>query len=118
MQDLFNAHSKCEHCEKEKACIYLKKKTLQEEGCQMSEKFYVKCVSCQKIFKSFYTSKTTNKNLIDINLHSVYAAVTSGGGLTLLRSFCSSIDLPPPVHTVGTLFKIFKSDFEICCRNL
>ena len=77
------------------ACIYFKKNTSRRG---MSEKIFVKCVSCrQKIFKSFYTSKTTNENLIDINLHSVHAAVTTGGGLTSLRSFCSSMDLPPPV---------------------
>ena len=69
------------------ACIYLKKKHFKK---RMSEKFYVKCVSCQKIFKSF-TDKTTNENLIDINLCSVHAVVTSGGGLTSLRSFCSSM---------------------------
>ena len=87
----------------------------------MSEKFYLTCVSCQKIFKSFYTIKTTNENLIDINLRSVHAAVTSGGGLTSLRSFCSSMDLPPPVHTAPYskyLKVILKSSAETCDESM
>ena len=49
------------------------------------------------------TLKTTNEELIGINSWSVHATATSaGGGMTLLRNICSSIDLPPPVHTLLT----------------
>ena len=46
LQELFNAYSKCEHCEKEK-CLYLLKKNTSRRG--MSEKFYVKCVMSKNI---------------------------------------------------------------------
>ena len=78
-------------------------------------------MSCQKIFKSFYTSKATNENLIDINLRSIHAAVTSGGGLTSLQSFCSSMDLPQPVHTAPYskyLKVILKSAVETCDESI
>ena len=29
----------------------------------------------------------------------VHATTSAGGGLILLRAICSSVDLPPPVHT-------------------
>ena len=100
------------------ACIYFKK-TLQEEGCHKN--FTQNMCLNHSIFKSFYTSKTTNENLIDLNLRSVHAAVTSGGGLTSLRSFCSSMDLPPPVHTAPYskyLKVILKSTVETCDESM
>ena len=63
------------------------------------------------------TSKTTSEKLVDINLRSVHAAISSGGGLTLLRTFCSSMDLPT-TNSYSTLFKIFESDTEIGHGNV
>ena len=36
---------------------------------------------------------------MNVYLRSVHAATSAGGGQTLLRTICSSMDLPPPVHT-------------------
>ena len=33
-------------------------------------------------------------------MRSVHAATSAGGGLTLLKTICSSMNLPPPVHTI------------------
>ena len=44
LQELFNAYSKCKHCEKEKR-LYLFQKNTSRGG--MPENFYVKFVSCQ-----------------------------------------------------------------------
>ena len=85
--------SSCSKCGGEKClCVFQKNKSRRG----LSEKL---CVQCKQTFKTFYTSKTTNEKLIDINLQSVHAATSAGGGLTLLRTVCSSMELPPPVHT-------------------
>ena len=32
-------------------------------------------------------------------MRSIYTATSAGGGLTLLKATCSSMNLPPPVHS-------------------
>ena len=118
LQELFNSFSKCHHCGEVK-CLSLFQKDSSRRG--MSEKLYVKCLSCTKILKTLFTSKTTSEKLVDINLRSVHAAVSSGGGLTLLRTFCSSMDLPPPIHTAPYskyLKVILKSAMEACDESM
>ena len=68
-----------------------------------------------------FTSKSTSEKLFDINLRSVHAAVSSDGGLTLLRTFCSSMDLPPTIHTAPYskyLKLILKSAMETCDESM
>ena len=68
-----------------------------------------------------FTSKSTSEKLVDINSRSVHAAVSSDGGLTLLRTFCSSMDLPPPIHTAPYskyLKVILKSAMETCDESM
>ena len=69
----------------------------------LCEQIQLHCLSCQKIVKSIQTSKkvvgnnTQSGRMIDINLRSVIAATSIGGGLTTLRRLCSDFNFPPPV---------------------
>ena len=89
LQEMF---SSCSKCGGEK-CLFVFQQNKSRRG--FSEKL---CVQCKQTLKRSYT-KTTNEKLIDINLLSAHAITSAGGGLTLLRTICSSMDLPPPVHT-------------------
>ena len=118
LQEVLNFSSKCHHCNNEK-CLSLFQENKSRRG--LSEKLYLKCMQCEHTVKTFYTSKTNDNNLIDINLRSVHAATTSGGGLTMLRTFCSSMDLPPPIHTAPYskyLKVIAKSAMENCEESM
>ena len=94
LQEVLNFCSKCKKCGKEN-CISLKQDDKAKRG--LSEKLYVYCLECNEVIKTFYTSTTNENKLIDINLRSVHAATSSGGGLTLLRNFCGKMNLPAPV---------------------
>ena len=93
----------------------------------MSEKLYDLCKMFIMMYqdiklKTLFTSKTASEKLVNINLRSVHAAVSSGGGLTLLRTFCSStMDLPPPIPTAPYskyLKVILKSAMETCDESV
>ena len=72
------------------------------------------CRSCQKNVKTFKTSNIIEDNtsempnkiirMIDINLRSVVATTSAGGGLTSLRRLCTNLNFPQPkpkTHTTG-----------------
>ena len=89
----------------------------------LSEKLYLQCRECKQIVKTFFTSNTSvnnNKN-VDINLRSVYGTISADGGLSMLRTFCSSMDLPSPVHPapyVRYIKHILKSATENCEESM
>ena len=67
----------------------------------MCERLVLFCKSNHDIY-SFDTSpqinKTKKNGMIDVNLRSVAAATSAGGGLTLIKNICTSMDFPPPVN--------------------
>ena len=66
----------------------------------MSEKLVLRCSNYLAIIGSFNTSQVNtinDKRMIDINLRSVMATISSGGGLTNLRNICTNFDIPRPI---------------------
>ena len=62
----------------------------------------LKCTNCGTIQGRFPTStklteNTWGGNMIDVNLRSVMATTSAGGGLTMLQEICTNLDLLPPV---------------------
>ena len=63
--------------------------------------------SCQNNVKTFKTSNIIEDNtsempnkiirMIDINLRSVVATTSAGGGLTSLRRLCTNLNFPQPI---------------------
>ena len=41
--------------------------------------------------------KKAKKGMTDINLRSVAAVTSCGGGLTMLQNMCANFDFPPPI---------------------
>ena len=97
LQDVLNFCSKCDLCGKEKSLSLLQHNN-SKRG--LYKKLYLQCRECKQTVKTFYTSNTNvnNDRHIDIKLRSVHATISAGGGLSMLRTFCSSMDLPPPIH--------------------
>ena len=94
LQEVMNFCSKCKNCGAENS-LSLRQDDKARRG--LSEKLYLHCLECNVTIKT-YTSIMNNKKLVDINLRSVYAATSSGGGLSLLRNVCGKMNLPVPVH--------------------
>ena len=118
LQEVLNFCSKCKKCGKEN-CISLKQDDKAKRG--LSEKRYLYCLECNEVIKTFYTSTTNENKLIDINLRSVHAATSSGGGLSLLRNFCGKMNLPAPVYPNPYhkyLKVILKSAIENCEQSM
>ena len=67
----------------------------------LCERLIVFCKNCIMNIYTFNTSPCVSKKkkngMIDINLRSVAAATSAGGGLTLLKNVCTTFDFPPPV---------------------
>ena len=95
LQGIFSFCSKYLHDAGEKS-LYLSEKDKSRRG--LSKKLSAH-IRKEQALKAFYFSNTTNEKLIYINLRSIYAATSAGGGLTLLKATCSSMNLPPPVHS-------------------
>ena len=59
---------------------------------EMCENLVLFCLNCKKDIYSFNTSpqveKEKKKGMMDINLRSVVAVISLGGGLTSLRNLC------------------------------
>ena len=56
-----------------------------------------------------------------VNLRSVYAATSTGGGLATLRNICIALDFPAPVHPSHYskyLKYIGKASFDICNESM
>ena len=68
----------------------------------MCEKLLIMCNSCQNILKEFDTSPIVTdvgkKRMVDINLRSVVATTSIGGGLTALHKVCKNFNFMQPVH--------------------
>ena len=68
----------------------------------MCEKLLIMCNSCQNILKEFDTSPTVTdvgkKRMVGINLWSVVATTSIGGGLAALRKVCTNFNFMQPVH--------------------
>ena len=57
------------------------------------------CVACKSVIKEFDTNpRVKTKGLIDINLRSVMATTSTGGGLTSLRNYNANFNFSPPVQ--------------------
>ena len=95
LQGIFSFCSKYLHYAGEKS-LYLSEKDKSRRG--LSKKLSAH-IRKKQALKTFYFSNTTNEKLIYINLRSIYTATSAGGGLTLLKVTCSSMNLPPPVHS-------------------
>ena len=90
-------------------CPFYKNGTLQvrqdnKKRKGMCETLLLYCKSCGKTLKNVTTSPVVHSNnrsekswLTDINLCSVIATTSIGGGLTSLRKFCTDLNLPEPV---------------------
>ena len=90
-------------------CPFYKNGTLQvrqdnKKRKGMCETLLLYCKSCGKTLKKVTTSPVVHSNnrsekswLTDINLCSVIATTSIGGGLTSLRKFCTDLNLPEPV---------------------
>ena len=69
----------------------------------MCETLLLQCKKCNTVIKTFKTSNVINSSenkkskMTDINLRSVVAATSAGGGLTSLRRICTDFNFPEPV---------------------
>ena len=64
----------------------------------MCETLIINCTACKTDIQTFETSKKVgNSQMIDINLRSVMAAKSIGGGITILRRLCTDFNFPQPV---------------------
>ena len=73
-----------EHCEKKRRGL-----------CEVLD---IKCTVCETVARSSTTSLDMIDRKVDINLRSVYGITSAGCGLAALRSFCSAMNIPPPIH--------------------
>ena len=113
LQELIDSVSKCPNCQAEK-CLVVKQNDPKRRG--LCEQIQLHCLSCRKIVKSIQTSKkvvgnsTQSGRMIDVNLRSVIAATSIGGGLTTLRRLCFDFNSPPPVteHPYNEYLKHFE----------
>ena len=98
LQTMLDNVATCPSCNQAQT-IQLREDISKRKG--LCERLVLFCKSCKINIYSFNTSphvSKTNKNgKIDINLRSVAAATSAGGGLTLLRNVCTTFDFPPPV---------------------
>ena len=97
---MLNCCSKCTFCE---AMNFLPLKQSEKGRKGLCERITITCNSCNKDIKTFETSPKLRNTvrrtrMRDINLRSVYAATSVGGGLAVLRSFCTAMDLPSPIY--------------------
>ena len=91
-----NYITKCPNCGTEKT-LELKQNNKKKKG--MCKTLVLYCTSCEKLIKTFETSKTvTNNKMPDINLRSVVATTSAGGRLTTLRRMCTDFNFPQPVN--------------------
>ena len=69
----------------------------------MCETLLLHCSRCDTVIKTFKTSNVITSRqgkkskMTDINLRSVVAATSSGGGLTSLKRICTDFNFPEPV---------------------
>ena len=96
LTSMINICSKCPNCGCEKN-LSVQQCEKNREG--LSEELVIVCNSCEEVLTTTKTSPNVGQTQkMDINLRSVYAITTTGGGLASLRSFCSGMNFPPPVY--------------------
>ncbi|GFT43743.1 uncharacterized protein TNCV_53741 [Trichonephila clavipes] len=83
-----------------KVCFYCGSKAELKEKVLFGlvSEFYIDCNSCamQSTFKSSPVFESSNHDY-EINTRNTYAMRTLGDGLRGIKTFCSVMDLPPPV---------------------
>ena len=95
LQVLLDAVSKCPNCGADKS-IELQQNNKIRKG--MCERILLTCAVCKSIIKELNTSprvKTNETGPIDINLRSVMATTSTGGGLTSLRIYNANFNFSP-----------------------
>ena len=77
-------------------------KARQQKRQGLSEILIVHCLNCRNNVHRFETSENVQtekgNKMKDINLRSVAATTSMGGGLTKLRRLCNDLNLPQPVN--------------------
>ena len=96
LQTMLDDVATCPSCNQAQT-IQLREDISNRKG--LCERLILFCKSCKINIYTFNTSpharKTKKNGMIDINLRSVAAATSVGGGLTLLRNVCTTFDFPP-----------------------
>ena len=87
----------------------------------MCERILLTCVVCKSIIKELNTSprvKTNETGLIDINLRSVMATTSTGGGLTSLINYNTNFNFSPPVQKApySRYLKYLESEAKSNCE--
>ena len=96
LQGILDAVSKCPNCGADKS-IEMQQNNKKRKG--MCERLLLMCVACKSVIKEFDTSpRVKTKGLIDINLRSVMATTSTGGGLTSLRNYNANFNFSQPVQ--------------------
>ena len=111
---MLNSCSLCSTCNA-KNNLMLEQDDKKRKG--LCERTVIKCRSCNNIVNIVNTSYTLPNNMYDVNVRSVHASTSSGGALTSLRNFCTSMDLPAPIyprHYGKTLNYITKLVIDNC----
>ncbi|GFR25888.1 uncharacterized protein TNCT_649371 [Trichonephila clavata] len=111
---LINLDILLEELSKYLICFYCGSKAVLKEKVQFGlvSEFYIDCDSCatQSTFKSSPVFESSNHDY-EINIRITYAMRTLGVGLRGTKTFCSVMDLPPPVSqkTYDRIFNNIKS---------
>ena len=100
LQNILNLISICPYC---KVCGKLELKQDNGKRHGLCEVLVLLCKACHKVVNTFKTSRTipdkrsSKSKVIDVNLRSVIATTSAGGGLTTLRRICSDMNFTPPI---------------------
>ena len=95
LQQILQSVSKCKHCNRENTAQLFQENNKKKGLC---EKLMIKCKQCTTILWNYNTSPNlVGRKMIDINLRSVMATTSAGGGLILLRNICTNMDIPQPI---------------------
>ena len=116
-QNVLDTVPKCTSCGIEKT-LQLKQNNQKKRG--MCKTLMSYCST--EIMKTFKTSKTVvGKKMLHINLRSVVATPSAGGGLTRLHRICTDLNLPQAVieHPYKRYIKhVEKNAIDNCARSL
>ena len=96
LQGILDVVSKCPNYGADKS-IEMQQNNKKRKG--VCVRLLLLCVACKSVIKEFDTSpRVKTKGLIDINLRSVKATTSTGGGLTSLRNYNANFNFSPPVQ--------------------
>ena len=98
IQEVINSISICTNCQGTN-CPVLSQHNKKRMG--LCETLIIHCTACNNNIKTFQTSKQAkvggSDKMIDLNLRSVMAATSIGGGLAVLRRLYTDLNFPQPV---------------------